>query len=141
MNATILTASMPTSQKQLQIRIDDCLENIKNLRAEAQIIAGDNAAVMNFVFVQNQFFQQLTTVSAQHLREFQMLSSKLTKILELAEKATKQEMQRRSFQKQIDEIEKEAVAKIKQNKKKTEEGQKIEQEIGEFATTGIFVRE
>ena len=73
---------------------------------------------MDYTFTTNLFFEELTTVADERLKEFQMISPNFLKILELAKKAAKEEIRRRSLQNKIDQIQKEAAAKIKRLKKK-----------------------
>ena len=103
---------MPLSLDQLNQRLERSLEKISDFREEAKLIVAENPSLKTISFNPIEFFTQLTSFQDQSLGQFEDNAEALSKMLDIASKAAKEEMKRRINQK-IDKLHKKIALRIK----------------------------
>lgn len=103
----------PLSFDQLNQRLDWSLEKITHFREEAKLIVTENPSLEMVSFNPVEFFKQLTSFQDQSLLQFEDNAETLTKMLDIAAKATKQEMEQRINQRKIDKLHEKIALRIK----------------------------
>ena len=107
---------MPYTLKQLQIRRDQCIENIVEHKTLALETGG--VAMSSISFNTIEFFETLAEMSDQQIQYFLDVFPQLPKIFDLCRQAATEEVRRRKYQADIEKKEKEAAVKL-QHKLKT----------------------
>ena len=121
---------MLLSLDQLNQRLERSLEKITDFREEAKLIVAENPSLERVSFNPVEFFTQLTSFQDQSLAQFEDNAEALSKMLDVASKAAKEEMKRRVNQKKIDTLHKKIALKIKlQNKNKTSKARRRNRKI------------
>ena len=117
---------MPLSLDQLNQRLERSLEKITDFREEAKLIVAENPSLKTISFNPIEFFTQLTSFQDQSLGQFEDNAEALSKMLDIASKAAKEEMKRRVNQKKIDKLHKKIALKIKLQNKNRRYGDETE---------------
>ena len=92
-----------------------------------KLIVAENQSLEMFSFNPVEFFQQLTSFQDQRLSQFEDNTKALSKMLDIASKAAKEEIKRRINQKKIDKLHKKIALRIKlRNKNETWKNRKLE---------------
>ena len=108
---------MPLSLDQLNHRVERSLDKTTNFREEAEEILAENPSLQMFSFAPVDFFKELTKFDDETLSHFEENAPALSTMVELATKAVKEEIKRRSNQKKIENVHKKISSKIKRLEK------------------------
>ncbi|KAJ7352789.1 hypothetical protein OS493_033850 [Desmophyllum pertusum] len=103
---------MPLSLDQLNHRVERSLEKITDFREEAKEIWAENPSLQSFSFCPVDFFR-VDKFDDEALSHFEENAPTLSKMVELAAKAVKEEIKRRRNQRKIEDQHKKIASKFK----------------------------
>ena len=102
---------MPFTLKQLKLRRDSCIKKIQELKASAEDKGAAEIGNLNFNAIG--FFHGLFEMRLEEIDLFLSFFPRFPEILECTRKAANEEKRRRSFEIQIENMQKEKAKKLK----------------------------